>query len=147
MAERGREVLEGFHSHSLAAGDLLHLISWTFDQRPKFSVLLEVYWSGLHLHLRSSLTTPTSTIQRCTAPLLHSLLQWVLLTCSSVNAMTVSCGSYGWWLHLRLLRRYKNVWCPLLVKFICPTREDALIHLITEQFTKLVSPVRQAVII
>ena len=42
MAEQGREVLEGFHSHSLAAGDLLHLISWTFDQRLKFSMLLEV---------------------------------------------------------------------------------------------------------
>merc|ERR1719234_128290 len=49
MAERGREVLEGFRSHSLAA--------------------------DLHLHLQSSLTTPTSTIQRCTVQLLHSLLQ------------------------------------------------------------------------
>ena len=42
MAERGHEVLEGFHSHSLAAGDLLHLFSWTPDQRTKFSMLVEV---------------------------------------------------------------------------------------------------------
>ena len=71
--EQGREVLEGFHSHSLAAGGV-----------PLFGGFLAVNMSppDLPLHPRSSPTTPTSTTQLCTVLLLLSRPRWVLLICS-----------------------------------------------------------------
>ena len=147
MAERGREVLEGFLSHSLAAGDLLHFFSWMplsfsmqlLEVNNVYQVCISIFDQVLpHLLQRSNGAQSSFSI--------HCYSEY-FLTCSLlVNSMTVSCGSCGSWSHLCLLRQYKNVWGPSLVKSTWPPRrrEELHFHLITEQFTKLLSPGRLA---